>query len=44
MVFAGVNLDDAVAAVRERILERRVAEVTPAPRQRFARLRRLLAR
>jgi hypothetical protein len=44
MVFAGVSLDDAVAAVREGMLEQRVAEVAPAPARRFARLRRLLTR
>jgi hypothetical protein len=44
MAFAGVNLDDAVEAVREGMLEQRVAEVTGAPRRRFARLRRLLTR
>jgi hypothetical protein len=42
MVFAGVNLDDAVEAVREGILQQRIAEVEPAPRRRFAWLRRLL--
>jgi len=44
MVFAGVNLDDAVEAVREGILEQQVAEDSPAPRRRFPRLRRLLTR
>jgi hypothetical protein len=42
MVFAGVDLDDAVVAVREGMLEQRVAEVAPAPPRRFGRLRRLL--
>lgn len=41
MVFVGVDLDVAVEAVRERILECRIA--TPAPsRRRFDRLRRWL--
>jgi Fusaric acid resistance protein-like len=44
MVFAGVNLDDAVEAVREGILEQRVAAPAPAPGRRFSRLRRLLTR
>jgi hypothetical protein len=44
MVFAGVNLDDAVEAVREGILEQRIAEDSPPPRRRFPRLRRLLTR
>ena len=44
MVFAGVNVDDAVQAVREGILEQRVAAPAPALRRRFARLRRRLAR
>lgn len=44
MVFAGVNVDDAVQAVREGILEQRVAASAPALRRRFARLRRRLAR
>ena len=44
MVFAGVDLDDAVEAVREGMLEQRVAEVAPASRRRFAWLRRLLTR
>ncbi|MDQ3859777.1 MAG: FUSC family protein [Actinomycetota bacterium] len=44
MVFAGVNLDDAVEAVREGILEQRVAAPAPAPRRRFGRLRRRLTR
>ena len=43
MVFAGVDLDVAVAAVRERILERRVAAPVPSGR-RFGRLRRWLTR
>jgi uncharacterized membrane protein YgaE (UPF0421/DUF939 family) len=42
MVFAGIDLDDAVQAVRERVLEQRVA--LPPPRRRFGRLRRWLAR
>jgi uncharacterized membrane protein YgaE (UPF0421/DUF939 family) len=43
MVFAGVDLDVAVEAVRERILEPRV--VAPAPSERrFGRLRRWLTR
>jgi hypothetical protein len=44
MVFAGVDFEDAVAAVREGLLEHRVAEVPPEPRRRLARLRRFLAR
>jgi hypothetical protein len=40
MVFAGVDLDDAVEAVREGILEQRVAPPAPAPRRRFGWLRR----
>jgi uncharacterized membrane protein YgaE (UPF0421/DUF939 family) len=40
MVFAGVDLDDAVEAVREGILEQRVAAPAPAPRRRFGWLRR----
>jgi fusaric acid resistance family protein len=44
MVFAGVDLDDAVAAVREGMFEQRLADVASAPRRRFARLRRLLNR
>jgi uncharacterized membrane protein YgaE (UPF0421/DUF939 family) len=43
MVFAGVDLDVAVEAVRERILERRVAAPAPS-RRRFGRLRRWLTR
>jgi hypothetical protein len=31
MVFAGVDLDDAVEAVRDGILERRVATLNPLP-------------
>jgi len=44
MVFAGVNLDDALEAVREGILERRVAAPAPATRRPFGRLRRRLNR
>jgi hypothetical protein len=44
MVFAGVNLDDAVEAVREGTLEQRVAAPARAPRQRFGWLRRHLTR
>lgn len=44
MVFAGVNLDDAVEAVREGILQQQVAEHSPTTRRRFPRLRRLLTR
>jgi uncharacterized membrane protein YgaE (UPF0421/DUF939 family) len=44
MVFAGVNLDDAVEAVREGILEQRVATPAPVPGRRFSRLRRRLTR
>jgi Fusaric acid resistance protein-like len=43
MVFVGVDLDVAVEAVRERILERRVAAPAPSER-RIGRLRRWLAR
>jgi hypothetical protein len=43
MAFAGVDLDVAVEAVRERILERRVAAPAPS-RRRFGRLRRWLTR
>jgi hypothetical protein len=43
MVFAGVDLDVAVEAVRERILERPVAAPAPS-RRRFGRLRRWLTR
>jgi hypothetical protein len=42
MVFAGIDLDDAVQAVREGILEQRVGE--PARGRRFERLRRRLSR
>jgi hypothetical protein len=42
MVFAGIDLDAAVQAVREGILEQRVA--VPARRRRFDRLRRRLTR
>ena len=42
MVFAGIDLDDAVQAVREGILEQRVA--APPRRRRFGRLRRRLTR
>jgi hypothetical protein len=41
MVFAGIDVDVAVEAVREGILERRVAEPAPS-RRRFGRLRRWL--
>jgi hypothetical protein len=44
MVFAGVNLDDAVEAVREGILEQRVAAPGAAPMGRFGRLRWRLTR
>ena len=44
MVFAGVNLDDAVEAVREGILEQRVAAPARAPRRRLGWLRRRLTR
>ena len=44
MAFAGVNLDDAVEAVREGSLEQRVAAPAPAPGRRFSRLRRRLTR
>jgi uncharacterized membrane protein YgaE (UPF0421/DUF939 family) len=44
MVFAGVNPDDAVEAVREGILGQRIAAPAPAPRRRFGRLRRRLTR
>jgi hypothetical protein len=40
MVFAGVDLDDAVEAVREGILEQRVAARAPPPRRRLGWLRR----
>ena len=43
MVFAGVNLEDAVAAVREGLLDQHVAEVPPPRRRRFAWLRRLFS-
>jgi hypothetical protein len=42
MVFAGIDLDDAVQAVRKGILEQRVAG--PPRRRRFGRLRRRLTR
>ena len=42
MVFAGIDLDDAVQAVREGILEQRVA--VPARGRRLGRLRRWLTR
>jgi hypothetical protein len=42
MVFAGIDLDDAVQAVREGTLEQRVA--VPARGRRFGRLRRRLTR
>jgi hypothetical protein len=41
MVFVGVDFDVAVEAVRERILEQRVAASAPSGR-RFGRLRRWL--
>ena len=44
MVFAGVHLDDAVEAVREGMLEQRVASPVAPPPRRFARLRRRLGR
>jgi uncharacterized membrane protein YgaE (UPF0421/DUF939 family) len=44
MVFAGVDLDDAVEAIREGILERRVAAPPPSPPGRFSGLRRRLTR
>ena len=44
MVFAGVNLDDAVEAVREGLLEQRVAAPAPAPGRRFRWPRRRLTR
>jgi hypothetical protein len=44
MVFAGVNLGDAIEAVREGILEQQLAEDSPGPRRGFPRLRRLLTR
>ena len=44
MVFAGVNLDDAVEAVRDGMLEQRIASPVAPPRRRFARLRRRLGR
>ena len=43
MVFAGVDLDDAVEAVREGILEQRVTPA-PIPGGRFHWLRRLVGR
>ena len=42
MVFAGIDLNDAVEAVREGILEQRVA--MPARGRRFGRLRPLITR
>jgi len=44
MVFAGVNLDDAVEAVREGILEQRVSAPPASPGRRFGRLLRRLTR
>jgi len=44
MVFAGINLDDAVEAVREGILDQRVAAPAPEPGRRFGPLRRRLMR
>ena len=44
MAFAGVDLDDAVEAVREGILEQRVAAPARAPGRRFGWLRRRLTR
>ena len=44
MVFAGVNLDDAFEAVREGLIEQRVAAPAPTARRRLNRLRRLLSR
>jgi uncharacterized membrane protein YgaE (UPF0421/DUF939 family) len=42
IVFAGVDVDDAVAAVREGILEHEVREPAPVAPKRFGWLRRLL--
>jgi uncharacterized membrane protein YgaE (UPF0421/DUF939 family) len=42
IVFAGVDVDDAVAAVREGILEQHVREPAPMAPRRFGWLRRLL--
>ncbi len=44
IVFAGVNLDDAVEAVREGMLDKPVAAPAAAPKRRFGWLRRRLAR
>lgn len=44
MVFAGVDLEDAVEAVREGILEQGVSAPASAPRRRFEWLRRGLTR
>jgi uncharacterized membrane protein YgaE (UPF0421/DUF939 family) len=44
MVFAGINLDDAVEAVRQGTLGQRVARPAPDRRRRFGRLRRRLMR
>jgi hypothetical protein len=43
MIFAGLDLEDAVEAVREGLLEQRVAAPTPAPGGRFSRLFRRLS-
>jgi uncharacterized membrane protein YgaE (UPF0421/DUF939 family) len=44
MIFAGVDLDDAVDAVREGLLAQRVSAPAPAPRGRIRRLLRRLTR
>ena len=44
MVFAGVDLDDAVEAVREGIFEQRIVAMAPEPSGRFSWLRRLVGR